>query len=62
MTRQEIIKDSDSIYINKYIIGSFYEGKGTYLGISKGVHKFERHTKPFYQKQKFGPRYHFEKV
>lgn len=45
-----------------YTIGVVYKGKGEYLGKSKGVHKFKRHEKPFFQKATFGPRYHFEKV
>lgn len=45
-----------------YIEGQTYKGKGKYLGISMGAHKFERHTQPFFQRLKFGPRYHFEKV
>lgn len=47
---------------NPYIEGVFYEDKGTYLGISKGSHKFQRHSKPFYQKRTFGPRFHFEVI
>lgn len=46
----------------KYIVGVVYKNKGKYLGVSKDVHKFERHDKPFYQKQTFGPKYFFEKV
>lgn len=43
-----------------YVIGETYKGKGIYLGESKGAYKFQRHTAPFYQRQQFGPRYHFE--
>ena len=45
----------------KYIVGSTYEGKGKYLGETKGAHKFLRHDKPLYQKTS-GAKYFFEKV
>lgn len=48
-----------------YIVGNVYEGKGTYLGkTTKGVHKFEKHTKSFTfaRANNFGPKYHFEKA
>jgi len=45
----------------EYIVGIYYTDKGYYLGVTKGAHKFQKHSKPHYQKQ-FGPKYHFEKV
>jgi hypothetical protein len=47
-----------------YVIGTLYEGKGTYLGKTKGGHKFERHSEPKYKGIHFGlgPKYFFEKA
>lgn len=58
----EFIIKNTLLPFKQYIEGSYYKGKGMYLGESKGCHKFQRHTHPFYQKLKFGPRYHFEKI
>lgn len=46
--------------IEPYTVGETYEGKGKYLGRSKGAHKFQRHEQGHYRKN-FGPMYHFEK-
>lgn len=61
MTTFIITSDQIPTY-KKYIEGVIYKDKGKYLGESKGAHKFERHTQPFYQRLTFGPRYYFEKI
>lgn len=53
--------EKDLMYM-PYIEGTFYEGKGEYLGISKGCYKFAKHNKPFYQRSQNGPKYYFEKL
>jgi len=51
-----------NVTVQPYIEGMNYKGKGQYLGVSKGAHKFLRHSHPYYKKNIFGVRYHFEKI
>lgn len=51
-----------NLTVSEYIEGMDYKGKGQYLGVSKGAHKFLRHSHPYYKKNIFGVRYHFEKI
>lgn len=46
------------MYINPYTVGAWYDGKGTYLGMNKKGHMFQKHKSV--NRTRYGPKYYFE--